>query len=393
MSRKHAILGASSSKRWMSCPGSVRMTSSLPPSPSSKYAELGTAAHTLGEWCIEQDRDPREFKGETITTDEGNSFIVDNDMIDAVRVYYDFVKETAHSIGLKIGEVEIEKQFDLSWLHPDMFGTNDASFGAHFGDFHIVDYKHGAGIAVDAIDNTQMLYYAIGAAYNAKEGHWEDYEKIHMTIVQPRAFHSDGQVRTWTITMEELIEWSKKLKQAAIATEAKDAPLVPGEEACRWCGAASFCVALKSKAQDVAKQEFGVIPSEDPALIVDKMSIEDCVKIINHKKMLDGLVKACETRVSDIMLKSRKKVEGMKYVKGKGSRDWVDPTEAQRALSQSYPLDKIMTMKLKTPAQMEKELGKAIVKDFIVKKEGAITVAPMHDRRKEVELDAASDFK
>ena len=72
----HAILGASSSKRWMMCPGSVKQSSSVPNGPSSKYAEQGTAAHTLGEMCLEKMVDPREFKGEIIWITKMERFLV-----------------------------------------------------------------------------------------------------------------------------------------------------------------------------------------------------------------------------------------------------------------------------------------------------------------------------
>lgn len=179
----HAILGASSSKRWMNCPGSVRATRDIPQGPSSKYAEQGTAAHTLGEWCLEKDVDPKEFQGEIITTEEGNKFVVDNDMIEAVRVYYRTVKDEALKQGLQVSDIQLEARFNLEWLHKGMFGTNDASFAVPFGDLYIYDYKHGAGVSVDAIDNTQMVYYAIGASYDVERQEWHDYEKIHMTKI------------------------------------------------------------------------------------------------------------------------------------------------------------------------------------------------------------------
>ena len=389
---KHAILGASSSKRWMGCPGSVRMIAGVPSGPSSKYAELGTAAHTLGEWSLEKNVDPREFKGEIITTDEGNSFVVDDDMIDAVRVYYELIRDEAKEQGLPHEAIKLEERFNLEWLHKGMFGTNDASFSVPFGDLYIYDYKHGAGVAVDAIDNTQMVYYAIGASYDVERGEWHDYENIHMTIVQPRAYHEDGEVRRWTISMEELKEWAKTLKVAAIATEAKDAPLVPSDEACRWCNAASFCKAIQEKAMEVARVDFSPIVPEGHNDIVDKMSLEDCVRVVEHKKLLKSFVEACEWRLEHSILRERKTVEGMKIIRGRGSRDWIDVTDAQRILSQTLPMWKIMDMKLKSPAQLEKVVWKKLIADLIVKKEGVLKVAHVSAKGKAITMDEGKDL-
>lgn len=388
----HAILGASSSKRWMNCPGSVRATSNIPQGPSSKYAELGTAAHTLGEWSLEKDVDPVEFKGEVITTEEGNSFVVDNDMIEAVRVYYTTVKEAALKAGLKVSDIKLEERFNLEWLHKGMFGTNDASFAVPFGDLYIFDYKHGAGVSVDAIDNTQMVYYAIGASYDVERGEWHDYENIHMTIVQPRAYHEDGEVRTWTITMDELKEWAKKLKVAAIATEAKDAPLVPSDDACRWCVAAAHCPAVHAKAMEVARVDFSPIVPEGHTDIVDQLTIEQCVQVVNHKNLLKKFVEACEWRLEHTILREGKPVEGMKIVRGRGSRDWVDSNDAQRILSQNFSMTDIMEMKLKSPAKLEKIVGKNIVKELIYKREGDLKVALSSDKRKEVKFEDAKEL-
>lgn len=381
----HAILGASSSKRWLTCPGSVRMTKGVPQGPSSHYAELGTAAHELAEMALENKAHPREFKGEIITTEEGNSFTVDDDMIQAVQVYYELIMEESRG-----HELHIERKFDLSWLHDGMFGTNDASFAEDFGTLYVYDYKHGAGHAVDAVENTQMLYYAIGAAYDVERGEWEDYENVCMTIVQPRAYHPDGEIRRWTVSMETLKEWAKKLKAGAIATEAKDAPLVPGPEQCRWCAASGHCPAIHAKSVEVARTEF-----DDSFSLpdVETLSLDKCADVAKYGKMIETFISACKKRIEDEMLRNRGTVEGFKVVRGKGAREWIDKTEVQRILSQSFPMEKIFKTELLTVAQMEKSIGKGVVADLWAKRDGALTVAPITDKRKEVSLDAASDFK
>ena len=47
----HAILSASSSKRWLNCTPSARLEQNFP-NESSVYAEEGTAAHALGEYKL-----------------------------------------------------------------------------------------------------------------------------------------------------------------------------------------------------------------------------------------------------------------------------------------------------------------------------------------------------
>ena len=76
----HARLAPSASKRWMACPGSIRMTANLPRT-TSEYAELGTAAHLLFEMCMRLDDAPEAWLGRTIGP---KNHIVDTDMTDAV---------------------------------------------------------------------------------------------------------------------------------------------------------------------------------------------------------------------------------------------------------------------------------------------------------------------
>ena len=53
MSRKHAVLSASSSDRWMHCPPSARLCEDYP-DVSSDFAAEGTDAHTLCEFRLKE---------------------------------------------------------------------------------------------------------------------------------------------------------------------------------------------------------------------------------------------------------------------------------------------------------------------------------------------------
>ena len=48
MAEQHAILSASSSNRWLHCPPSALLAAQFPRT-TSKYAEAGTLAHSIGE--------------------------------------------------------------------------------------------------------------------------------------------------------------------------------------------------------------------------------------------------------------------------------------------------------------------------------------------------------
>ena len=370
----HAKLGASSASRWLNCPGSIRMGQNTVERRTSKFASQGTAAHELGELCLETGKNAKDFKGRKLEAD-GLTFIVDDDMIDAVQVYVDHVRKVAGD-----NQIDIEVRFDLSWLHPNMFGTNDACVAEEFGDLHVFDYKHGAGVPVDVTNNSQLLYYGIGRAYDKDRKEWGDFENVHLHIVQPRCFHPDGVVRTWTVPMSYLKEFADVLKRGAVATEAPDAPLSAGDH-CRWCSAAGFCPELARQTQAVARAEFG-----SPMPEVEKLTTEQISKIVQSESMIKGFLE--EVREYALHLKLQgKDLPGLKLVRKRSSREWRDEEFVKRSLGKAFPMEKVFNMKMKTVAQMEKSVGKEGVKDLFLKVDGDLTVAKTSDRRKAVDLE------
>lgn len=58
--------------------------------------------------------------------------------------------------------VLIEQRLDFSCYVPDGFGTGDCLIVAD-KLLHIIDFKYGQGVLVDAEENPQMMLYALGA--------------------------------------------------------------------------------------------------------------------------------------------------------------------------------------------------------------------------------------
>lgn len=137
-----------------------------------------------------------------------------------------------------------------------MFGTADfVAYSRERREIHIVDLKYGKGVWVAARNNSQLLYYALGAALTV-DG---PVSEIVMTIVQPR---TKGDVeRTATIDAVELVEWSFKLLEAAAATQAPNAPQVAGEH-CKFCPAKGTCLAYQNQSYAAAYHQFGIVTDD-----------------------------------------------------------------------------------------------------------------------------------
>ena len=363
----HSTIGASSMHRWKNCPGSVRMSKNIPNS-SSEYAEEGTKAHELAAQHLLNPEAPLECTLE---------------MFNAIKLYGQEVEE----VFTPDSDLWVEHRFDLSRLHPGLFGTADAVvYNPKTKALFVFDFKYGAGVPVEAENNEQLLYYALGALLTLNL----PVETVEIVIVQPRCPHPDGLVRRWNIPDAPIfmLDFAADLTDAAKRTTDPKAPLNPGDW-CRWCPAASCCPALHELAVTISQQEFAPTTSYDPNTLGKTLSwlpiLESWIK--NVKAF--AYQEAVHGRVSP----------GWKLVPKRATRQWAAPeADIESALFSTFDLkdDEIFTQKLKSPAQIEKVLSKDQKKLF---KESQMTMSvstgavlvPQSDKRQEL-LTAEDDF-
>jgi len=60
---KHAPLPASSTARWLNCPGSVKAAENIIDISCGPSARHGTAAHYLGEYCLANNKEAHDYVG------------------------------------------------------------------------------------------------------------------------------------------------------------------------------------------------------------------------------------------------------------------------------------------------------------------------------------------
>lgn len=254
----HAVLSCSSSERWITCPGSVAASATIPSKPSNKFAAEGTAAHTLCEMCLRLDQDPEKFIGMEIEP----GFKVTEEMAHAVGHAIDYVRqEMAANPSLRLHIENRVKPGPLIGLHNgECEGTADIIL--EDGRLCIViDYKHGAGVYVEVRDNTQLKLYAAGA----RERNGKPFFKYRTVIIQPRNYSNNGRaVRDFHLTETDLVHWLQKtVRPSAHAALAPDAPRRAGDH-CRWCPANGGCRVYARHAAAAAASEFGPVdPTTD----------------------------------------------------------------------------------------------------------------------------------
>lgn len=379
----HSLNGPSSFSRRIGCPGSANMEKDIP-STSTSYADEGTAAHELGETCLIKGDNPSDYIGEVITVQKDDSparsFTVDADMIDAVQIHIDHCRPL-------MGRHMVEHKFELPFLGKGQKGTSDFT-ALHDGILHVVDYKHGKGETVEATGNVQGLCYGLGAS---KEFQHDNWHTLRITIVQPRAYHEDGPVRSWDVPRDEMFDYMLNFAAAAKATEDPNAPLKVGKW-CRFCKAKVRCPEQLKNAQEAMEMDF-MEPTSKPvpiALLTDAQILD----------LVFNKIKNIEQWCSSLKDYAQKKAEagdpipGSKLVATRAARVWKDKDQAEKALVGKYG-DLIYEKEFISAPKMEKVVGKKEFKELeflVTKVSTGVTLVPESDPRESTRGTVESDF-
>lgn len=373
MPTQHALLSASGAHRWLHCTGSPLLEKDFPDT-TSVYAKEGTLAHELCELKLKKYTTVMP-KG-TYTRAHNKimkSELWQNEMESTSETYLEYVKEIM--LSCEIAPVILtEKKVDFSQYVPEGFGTADCLILA--GDtLHVVDYKHGKGVVVDADHNPQMMLYALGAMSELSLLY--RFKFVHMTIVQPRV----NNISEFTMTADELIEWG----ETVVKPKAEAAISGKGEfEAGDWC---RFCRA-KQQCKTRYESNDSLYPElserHDPRLIT-LAELGEYLK--RGKDMAAWLEDMKEYALSESLAGAD--VPGWKVVEGRGSRAFTDTDEAVDTLIKNGIDESVLyERRVLTLAQMEKAVGKKafgeIVGNLVVKNPGKPTLVEESDKRPKI---------
>lgn len=372
----HALLSPSSSHRWLHCPPSARLCEEYPDVPSA-YAQEGTLAHECCERLL-------------LDHEAGMQWMKDNginsEMSDCAVGYYNEVMRIMEELSVKTGEsvvLEVETRLSFSDWVPESYGTSDAIVVGG-SDLWVIDFKYGRGVAVSAENNPQLMLYAAGA-FRRFESRYP-IKNIHMMIYQPRL----DSVTTDSIKTADLLAWCESIKGTANLAYNGRGEFCAGSW-CRFCKAKNECRARAELNLEMARQEFKPaksLSSEELGLILTKI----------ERSGLDAWVADIREEVRRRIL-SGEEIEGWKLVKGRSSRKFANPDAVIEKLSAfGVPEDRLYERKPKSPAQIEKLLGKkafaAVMDDDDIQySEGHATLTVSSDKRPAIrKTSAAEDF-
>lgn len=375
----HAKLSASSSKRWLHCTAAPGLEATLPDKDPGPFAKEGTLAH---EFCEVFGRRKlagmREAEYAAKLDELMRQEYFDKEMLDTAEFYANYLYEV--SMRYKHApHAQFEIRVDLSDWIPEGFGTCDACIIG--GDeLFIADYKHGKGVAVDSLGNTQMRLYALGALKFFSPVYGDQINRVTMAIIQPRITE---HVNEAMMSVKELLAWGESIKPLALKAYTGEGAEFKAGDWCKFCKAKAVCRARA--AGFTALEEFKDI---NPAALSDT-EIGDLLK--RGAELTDWYSSLKDYAQERIL--GGGSVPGWKIVAGRASRVWTDEEKALDAIKAAgYPEAVIYDRKAKTLAQLEKTIGKKdfadICGNFIHTPTGSPTLVVETDRREAYNLAA-----
>ena len=377
---KHSNYSPSRLQRIIACPGSVELienlmvTSTIPEPKPSIDAAHGTMLHDIVKKFYSDD--PENFNIEALDGLE----LDDRALVEDAAEYASLVlKSIGHSNYITTAENHINLK---SWGIPDIHGTLDFSINDLVKrEVHIIDWKFGAGVTVYAKENPQLLTYAAGILT------WPTTtQKITIHIVQPAIDHYD----TWELSIYDLYNWVHGVLAVAINKCHNDGinKFNPGIEQCRWCEAKNHCEARLTFVQEEAVKFF-----DAKEKLATCPTIEDLVKLIEIAPLVEDAIKSIRFYLQTELEKGNI-VPGMKLVKGRANRKWINENDAITWLAKNTSIEELFISKLKSPSQFEKEV-RTLKKSEEFKKlyetpEGKISMVPESDGRPAIQSESGA---
>ena len=368
---KHAFLSASASHRWINCPPSAKLCASLP-DHTSTYAQEGTDCHELCAYLVEKSMG-RDVKDPTENLSYYNA-----EMQNCADEYCNFVLEQLEQAKshCKDPQVIVEQRLDFSRFVENGFGTGDCVIVAD-DVLHIIDYKHGLGVLVEASNNFQLFCYALGAL-EIFDGIY-DINEVKMSIFQPRR----NNVDTFSMSKDKLLSWASEIlaPTAKLAFEGKG-EFKAGDH-CQFCKAKATCRKRAEHNLELARYDFDM-----PATL-------DEIEIASILPKIDQLISWGNDIKNYALHQAQSGIhyEGFKVVEGRSNRKYTDESIVVDSVIKAGfdPYEKKVLGITAMATLLGKKRFEELLGELIYKPPGKPALVPESDKRPAMNT-AKNDF-
>lgn len=233
---------ASDANVWMKCHGSYK-AQQLHPGPPGELSQSkleGRACHEVAQKLFRN-----EPFGDIVGSLSQDGIVITQELFEAAREYYNDVWGYCNSHGIPRDELRVEKPVNW-WV--DAIAIPDVWTYEPQGCTLIVwDGKFGHSL-VEVQEHWPLLIYAMSILKLLKQDGLV-VDDIELRIVQPRGFHSDGTVRSWCLSPDELYRYENQLTCALFEVMSDSPTCTPGPQ-CKTCTARAGCDALERTSYD-----------------------------------------------------------------------------------------------------------------------------------------------
>lgn len=375
----HSLLGGSSAKRYIACPGSVNLYRMInPPNITSDAAALGTAAHEIAEGYLRQSLKKGSFNpsmklvAKHVVEVERYKIKVDTEMKRHCKNYVASLHTILARLGVDWNEGTVLVEYPISHndintvfnLPDDLLirGTVDCLVIDHeTKTVMIADLKYGVG-EVDVVANQQLMLYMIcvintyfdGSIYGAVAQGWRFYGMIY----QPRSIHSTATKFT-EFQAVDLDMFESMVKKTVELVMTNRAGYRVGEH-CRFCDVRPNCTVHAEHRRDEVVTNMGSFDKSIPIHIGKlpppaEFSSDQLAKTVITIESLIKYKKDLESEIEQRLLKGGS-VKGFMMQAGESNRKWKSEENAIAYLTKTFPenVSEFYTKSvLKSPAQIE----------------------------------------
>lgn len=272
------------------CGGQFMLTAMYPEdtTQTTQAAAEGTAAHEVAATILNSFL-PSSDRIVLVSDLEGsaasNGVVITREIFESAREYANSVIAVTNRRGLMQSRV-VEQPVTIPDLHPLIWGTPDCwLYDEKAGELFVWDFKHGLNY-VEVYENWQLMAYASGILSKLGVNGLDDQHiRVHLTIVQPRAFCKEGTERTWSIMAPDLRGYINAMADRVAMILTGELPTVSGLH-CVYCSARANCDTL-AKAAGTAMQFASTatgLPFDGNAAAVELELLEQAYSAIKARK-------------------------------------------------------------------------------------------------------------